>query len=47
MELTPSLREQLLTFQRLEITEHYIYKQLANIVHPEGKQQNSRKNRSG
>jgi VIT1/CCC1 family predicted Fe2+/Mn2+ transporter len=35
MELTPSLKQQLLTFQRLEITEHYIYKQLANIVHPE------------
>jgi vacuolar iron transporter family protein len=35
MEITPLLREQLLTFQRLEITEHYIYKQLAGIVHPE------------
>ena len=31
----PPLRDQLLTFQRLEITEHYIYKQLANIVKPE------------
>jgi VIT1/CCC1 family predicted Fe2+/Mn2+ transporter len=35
MELTPQLKKQLLTFQRLEITEHHIYKQLAKIVRPE------------
>jgi VIT1/CCC1 family predicted Fe2+/Mn2+ transporter len=29
MDLSPALRQQLLTFQRLEITEHYIYKRLA------------------
>ena len=32
MELKPALRQQLLTFQRLEITEHYIYKRLARTV---------------
>jgi VIT1/CCC1 family predicted Fe2+/Mn2+ transporter len=29
MELTPALRQQLLDYQRIEITEHYIYKNLA------------------
>jgi VIT1/CCC1 family predicted Fe2+/Mn2+ transporter len=29
MELTPALRQKLLTFQRLEITEHFIYLRLA------------------
>jgi len=32
MELEPDLRQQLLTFQRLEITEHHIYKRLAQTV---------------
>lgn len=31
MELLPELRQQLLTFQRLDITEHLIYKHLAGI----------------
>jgi len=35
MDLTPEIRSQLLTFQRLEITEHHIYKRLAEIVKPE------------
>ena len=35
MDLTPEIRAQLLTFQRLEITEHHIYKRLAEIVKPE------------
>ena len=35
MALTPEIRAQLLTFQRLEITEHHIYKRLAEIVKPE------------
>jgi VIT1/CCC1 family predicted Fe2+/Mn2+ transporter len=32
MELPPELRQQLLTFQRLEITEHHIYHRLARTV---------------
>lgn len=32
MELKPALRQQLLTFQRLEITEHYIYQRLAQTI---------------
>ena len=32
MELEPDLRQQLLTYQRLEITEHHIYKRLAQTV---------------
>ncbi len=35
MELTSSLRQQLLVFQRLEITEHQIYTRLAPTVRPE------------
>lgn len=34
MELSPQLRQQLLTFQRLEITEHHIYQRLRRIVQP-------------
>jgi VIT1/CCC1 family predicted Fe2+/Mn2+ transporter len=32
MELEPDLRQQLLTFQRLEITEHHIYQRLSQSV---------------
>lgn len=32
MELDPKLRQLLLKFQRIEITEHHIYRQLAQIV---------------
>ncbi len=32
MDLSPAIRTQLLVFQRLEITEHHIYKRLAGIV---------------
>jgi VIT1/CCC1 family predicted Fe2+/Mn2+ transporter len=32
MELEPDLRQQLITFQRLEITEHHIYQRLAQTV---------------
>ena len=35
MEITPKLRDQLLKFQRLEITEHHIYQRLSKIVKPE------------
>jgi VIT1/CCC1 family predicted Fe2+/Mn2+ transporter len=31
MDISPALRQQLLTFQRLEITEHHIYKRLAQV----------------
>lgn len=32
MELEPALRQQILTFQRLEITEHHIYQRIAQTV---------------
>ncbi len=32
MELEPALRQQLLIFQRLEITEHYIYLRIAQTI---------------
>lgn len=32
MDLNPALRQRLLTFQRLEITEHYIYQRLAQTI---------------
>jgi VIT1/CCC1 family predicted Fe2+/Mn2+ transporter len=32
MELTPAVRQQLLTFQQIEITEHHIYQYLARSV---------------
>jgi VIT1/CCC1 family predicted Fe2+/Mn2+ transporter len=35
MELEPALRQQILTFQRLEITEHHIYRRLAQTVQSE------------
>jgi rubrerythrin len=34
MELDETTRQQLLTFQRAEITEHHIYRQLAQVVRP-------------
>jgi VIT1/CCC1 family predicted Fe2+/Mn2+ transporter len=34
VQLTPDIRQQLLAFQRLEITEHYIYQHLARLVQP-------------
>lgn len=39
MDLAPALRQQLLTFQRLEITEHHIYKRLAEKNHTSGNRQ--------
>ncbi len=33
MELEPALRQQLIVFQRLEITEHHIYQRIAQTVH--------------
>jgi rubrerythrin len=39
MELTPALHQKLLTFQRQEITEHYIYQRLARTIRsPENRQ---------
>jgi VIT1/CCC1 family predicted Fe2+/Mn2+ transporter len=32
MELSPELHQQLLTFQRTEITEHHVYKRLAKCI---------------
>jgi VIT1/CCC1 family predicted Fe2+/Mn2+ transporter len=32
MELTPTLQKKLLTFQRVEITEHYVYQRLAQAA---------------
>jgi VIT1/CCC1 family predicted Fe2+/Mn2+ transporter len=34
MQLEPAIRQQLLTFQRIEITEHYIYRRLAQTLPP-------------
>jgi VIT1/CCC1 family predicted Fe2+/Mn2+ transporter len=34
MELTPALRQKLLTYQRIELTEHHIYQRLAQTAHP-------------
>lgn len=34
MTITPELRQKLLAYQRTEITEHHIYKQLAQVVRP-------------
>ncbi|MBN1427466.1 MAG: VIT1/CCC1 transporter family protein [Anaerolineae bacterium] len=39
MELDPKIRQQLLIYQRLELTEYYIYRQLAQMVtSPENRQ---------
>lgn len=32
MELTPQIRQQILTYQRVEITEHHIYKRLSKRI---------------
>ncbi|MBI3164021.1 MAG: VIT1/CCC1 transporter family protein [Chloroflexi bacterium] len=32
MELTPQIKQQILTYQRVEITEHHIYKRLAKRI---------------
>jgi VIT1/CCC1 family predicted Fe2+/Mn2+ transporter len=34
MQVSPEIRQQLLVFQRLELTEHHIYQRLAQIVQP-------------
>ena len=34
MELNQAIRQRLMTFQRTEITEHHIYRQLAKIIRP-------------
>ncbi len=39
MEITPALRQKMLTFQRVELTEHNIYKLLARTAHPEENRQ--------
>lgn len=39
MELDETIRERLMTFQRIEITEHHIYKRLAQVIHPPENQQ--------
>jgi len=39
MELEPAIRQKLITFQRLEITEHHIYQRIAGAVRsPENRQ---------
>jgi VIT1/CCC1 family predicted Fe2+/Mn2+ transporter len=39
MELDETIRQRLTTFQRMEITEHHIYKRLARVVRPAENQQ--------
>jgi VIT1/CCC1 family predicted Fe2+/Mn2+ transporter len=34
MELNGAIRQQLMTFQRTEITEHHIYRRLAKVIRP-------------
>jgi rubrerythrin len=34
MELDESIRQRLMTFQRAEITEHHIYRRLAQVIRP-------------
>jgi hypothetical protein len=39
MELDETIRQRLLTFQRIEITEHHIYQRLARVIRPPENQQ--------
>jgi VIT1/CCC1 family predicted Fe2+/Mn2+ transporter len=39
MELDETIRQRLMTFQRTELTEHYIYQRLAKVIRPGENQQ--------
>jgi VIT1/CCC1 family predicted Fe2+/Mn2+ transporter len=39
MELDDTIRQRLMTFQRIEITEHHIYRRLARVIRPAENQQ--------